>query len=110
MMQYLLIETRTAWEDPAVEDFLAMADGLVGAGNTVDLFLVQNAVLMARQGAVASLARLLTKPGETVWVDEFALAARGLDQQDLAAGIYAAGMNKLVQLLATPGCKAIWHG
>jgi sulfur relay (sulfurtransferase) complex TusBCD TusD component (DsrE family) len=108
-MRYLLVETRTAWEDPAVEDFLALADGLAGTGGTVDLFLVQNAVLMARRGAAAGLDRLLEGPGKTVWVDDFAMAARGLSREALADGTRPADIGMLVQLLASPGCKAIWH-
>lgn len=110
MSTYLLIETRTARDGQEVLDFLDMAKALATSNNVVDLFLIQNAVLMARTDAEQRIAELLASPlGINVWVDEFSLASRSLDAAHLLAGIKVGTMQHLVRALVQPGCKPIWH-
>jgi len=50
MAKYLLIESRDPFEYGDVDYFCNMAGDLASAGNDVTLFLIQNGVLMCRQG------------------------------------------------------------
>jgi len=110
MAQYLLIESRDPYEygDPA--QFATLAQDLAGAGNQVTFFLVQNGVLASRKGAKADALRSLTGTrGMTVLADEFSLRERGIWRDKLADGVETAGIDQLVDLLITDGCKAVWH-
>jgi predicted peroxiredoxin len=109
MTPYLLIETRTASESKEVADFLVLAAALADAGSPVDLFLIQNGVLMAFAGVEPQLAELLSQPGLTVWVDDFSLASRAATNQALLGGVRVGGAATLVELLTRPGCKPTWH-
>jgi predicted peroxiredoxin len=108
MALYLLIETRSLWESPEVGGFFELATELARASHQVDLFLVQNAVLMAR-AADAPLRRLIDELGVPVWVDDFSLATRAIDPTTVASGTTVTGIDRLVDLLTRPGCKPIWH-
>lgn len=109
MNPYLLIETRSSWESADVGDFLEVAGRLGEHGHSVDLFLIQNGVLLARDGADQHLAGLLSKPGLRVWADDFSMASRSLRPAELLEGITATGIATLVELLTRTGVKAIWH-
>ncbi len=108
MARYLLIETRTTWDSGGVRDFLALAEGLAEAGASVDLFLIQNGVLMAYPGVEPLVERLLRCPGLTIWVDDFSLATRRLASEPVE-GLRIAGIEALVDLMAQPGSKPVWH-
>jgi predicted peroxiredoxin len=108
MSPYLLIETRSHLESPEVEDFVDLAARLGEDGHRVDLFLVQNGVLLAG-GDCARLAEALRRPGVHVWADEFSIASRSLRPAELLEGVRVAGMDTLVELLVRPQGKAIWH-
>lgn len=109
MSVYLLIETRSAWESQEVYDFFKLATQLGEDGHTVDLFLIQNGVLMARANAEPCVIELITKQKVSVLADDFSLTNRSLKPTDLTEGIQITGMPTLVKLLARPGCKPIWH-
>jgi predicted peroxiredoxin len=106
---YLLIETRSSWESAEVGDFLDVAGRLNEHGHPVDLFLIQNGVLLARTGAHPQLAALLSQPGLRIWADDFSMASRSLQPAELLDGIRAAGIGTLVDLLTRTSVKAIWH-
>ena len=111
MAGYLLIESRDPFDSSDVANFLALAEGLSKAGNTVTLFLVQNGVLPARHGArSATLAALAALAGNGVEVlaDAFSLQERGISANRLLPGIKAAPLDIVVDRLAD-GCKALWH-
>ncbi len=108
MSLYLLIETRTMRESNQVGDFLALAKTLADAGNSVDLFLIQNGVLMAYAHIERRIEELLRQPTLTVWADDFSLQSRSLSRE-LLGGVRVAGADMLVRLLTRPGCKPIWH-
>jgi predicted peroxiredoxin len=108
MSPYLLIETRSHLESPEVEDFVDLASRLGEHGHRVDLFLVQNGVLLAG-GGCPRLAEALRRPGLHVWADDFSIASRSLRPAELLAGVRVTGMSTLVDLLVRPEGKAIWH-
>lgn len=108
MSRYLVVETRSRWESSEVGGLLDLVRGLSEASR-VDLFLIQNAVLMARAGAEPGLDALVDEPNVQVWADDFSLDCRGLGAESLNPGVRRAGADALVELLARPGCKPIWH-
>jgi predicted peroxiredoxin len=109
MPPYLLIETRTLWESAEVADFLALAGSLAKAGNIVDLFLIQNGVLMAFADVESQLVELLDQPGLSIWADDFSLASRSAPHRTLLDGVRIGTAATLVELLTQPGCKPTWH-
>jgi len=109
MSVYLLIETRSTYESQEVGDFLNLAAQLGEDGHTVDLFLIQNGVLMAQANAEPRLSSLISKGIVSVYSDDFSLTNRSLKPTDLIKGIEIVGMARLVKLLTRPDCKPIWH-
>jgi predicted peroxiredoxin len=106
---YLLIESRATAETPDVAGFLAFATGLADRGHPVDLYLVQNAALMAGRHVEPLLDKLCGRDGVAVWVDDASLASRLGPRAPLAAGVRVAPMAQLVRLLMRPGCTPVWH-
>jgi predicted peroxiredoxin len=106
---YVFIESRDPF-DSADTGFVAdTAAALRQRGRSVTVFLVQNGVLSTRGRARRSQVERLTGAGVAVLADEFSLAERGIEAAELAAGVRASGIETLVDLLAQPGTKAIWH-
>jgi len=106
---YLLVETRSDRESLEVAGFLETAARLTDDGHAVELFLVQNAVLLARRGASPELEALIARAGVRVFVDGFSAAARGLPPASVLPGVETAGMDTLVDRLVADGVKPIWH-
>ena len=110
MASYLYIESRDPFESRDVEEGYRLAAELAAKGTPVTLFLVQNGVLAARQGARAGqFAELATSPDVTVMADTFALQERGIAPDALTPGVQTADIDTLVDLLLVDGQKAIWH-
>ena len=111
MGSYLLIESRDPYQYADASSFCQIATDLAKAGNQVTVFLVQNGVLPARQGAANSpIAQLHQQaPAVTVLADDFALRERAIPANHLISGVSASPLDKLVDLLADPDTKAIWH-
>jgi sulfur relay (sulfurtransferase) complex TusBCD TusD component (DsrE family) len=107
---YLVIESQDPFEFRDVEEGYRLVADLAARGGPVTLFLLQNGVLAARQGARAGqFAALFTTPGVTVLADTFALQERGIPPTALVPGVRPADMDTLVELLMADGQKAIWH-
>ena len=107
--QYVFIESRDPF-DSADTGFVAdTATALRQRGRSVTVFPVQNGVLSARAGARGSHVARLAGAGVAVLADEFSLAERGIEAAELPAGVRASGIEALVDLLAQPGTKALWH-
>jgi intracellular sulfur oxidation DsrE/DsrF family protein len=107
--RYVFVESRDPF-DSADTGFVAdAATGLRQRGNPVTVFLVQNGVLTTRTGARGSQIPRLTAAGVTVLADDFSLRERGIEPPELAAGVRAAPIEALVDLLTETGTKAIWH-
>src|ERR1017187_10262908 len=99
MSAFVLIESRCAAEASEGRGFLETAAQLSGAGHEVDLFLIQNGVLLAVRGVDSCLAALPNHHHIFVWADNFSLQTRGVDTSELAPGIRVAGMQELMKLL-----------
>ena len=111
MADYLLVESRDPFEYADASYFYQMAEDLCKAGNNVTFFLVQNGVLMARQGiANDAVARLrAAAPAVKILADDFSLRERAISPDKLAQGVTPAAVDDLVDMLAQPGVKAVWH-
>ncbi len=111
MAKYLLIESRDPYQYAETGAFYQVAADLAAAGNEVTFFLVQNGVFPARQGASNSpVAQLHSKaPCVNVVADGFSLQERAIVGDRLAEGVKVAPIDDLVDLLAEPDVKAIWH-
>jgi predicted peroxiredoxin len=108
MKRYLLIESRSAFETPCALHHFALAEALVREGNKVEILLVQNGVLPARQSAKADGLAAAIQAGITVWADEFALKERALAQAQLRKGVKAAPIGTVIDRMAD-GWNVIWH-
>jgi len=106
MAGYLLIESRDPFESNDVGYYYGLARGLMGVGNQVTLFLVQNAVLAARPSAQAPQLRELIDAGIKVLADDFALKERGITK--LLDGVEIAPIETVVNHLEA-GHKTLWH-
>ncbi|MDE2802919.1 MAG: DsrE family protein [Chloroflexota bacterium] len=111
MADYLLVESRDPFEYADTSYFYQMAEDLCKAGNNVTFFLVQNGVLMARKGiSNDAVARLRSAaPAVKILADDFSLRERAISADKLADGVTSVGVDQLVDLLAEPGVKAVWH-
>ncbi len=111
MASYLLIESRDPFEYADSASFYQVAADLAKAGNQVTFFLVQNGVLPARRGAARSPVAKLRKdaPSVSILADDFSLRERAITQDRLAAGVSSSPIDRLVDLLADPNTKAVWH-
>ena len=111
MADYLLVESRDPFEYADTSYFYQMAEDLCRAGNNVTFFLVQNGVLMARKGITNdAVARLRSAaPAVKILADDFSLRERAISSDKLADGVASAGVDDLVDMLAQPGVKAVWH-
>ena len=110
MPSYLFIESRDPFETRDVEEGYRLLAELAAQNTPVTLFLVQNGVLVARQGAHAEqFAALAANPGVQVLADTFALQERGIPTNALLPGVQATDIDALVDLLMVDGQKAIWH-
>lgn len=108
MAKYLLIESRDPLESRDSDHWYELARDLRAAGNEVTVFLVQNAVLAARDGArCADLDKLLQSDVE-VLADEFSLHERGVSPARVVGGVKPAPLDVVVDRLAD-GCRAMWH-
>ena len=106
MAKYTIIESRDPHEG---DDFARrLAPSLAAAGDEVAIFLVDNGVFAARQGAADAWLESLRSAGVQVLADEFALDERGISGEVLAEGITPTNLDTLVDHLAE-GRKTFWH-
>jgi hypothetical protein len=108
MKNMMIIETR----DPlAVRDFDWSADLLIGMRQTgvpCTLLLTENGVFGARASArVECLSRLLDA-GVDVFVDSFALAERGIGDEDLGDRLICGDLGAVIDRLVA-GASVLWR-
>ena len=108
MARYLLIESRDPFDSNDTPFWSDLAVQLAAAKNEVTLFLVQNGVLPARQGARKGDLTRLADAGLRVLADSFSLKERGIDEKRLASGINAAPLYVVLDALAE-GVNVMWH-
>lgn len=110
MARYVMVETRDPFESRDVTNFYDLATQLADKGETVTLFLVQNAVLATRSAAPDNpLSSVLSKKVD-VLADAFSLRERGIADAERSDGVKTAGMDELVDLaLGEAGTRVMWH-
>ena len=111
MSRYLLIESRDPFEYGDARYMYDLAGELVGRGNDVTLYLLQNGVLTVRQGVKGNPLASLPEGSAKVKVlaDDFSLRERGIATSALAAGVQVSNVDNLVDLLVQEGTKILWH-
>src|SRR5262249_11902892 len=110
MPSYLFVESCDPFESRDVEEGYRLVTELAAQHIPVTLFLVQNGVLVARQGSRASqFTALVANPGVTVLSDSLGLQGRGMSLDGLVPGVQAWDIDTLVDLPMADGQKAIWH-
>jgi hypothetical protein len=108
MAKYLFIESRDPFESADWQGQIDLIRGVRERGHETLLFLVQNGVLAARQGArYGDKLTALAQVGVQVLGDRFSLRERAIEQ--IQPGVQAAEIGALVGLLLEPETKAIWH-
>lgn len=107
MTTYVLIESRDPFESRDTEFVEQTAIALKERGHAVAVFLVQNGVFAARK--TTGRLRRLAEAGVTLLADDFSLHERGIQPDELAPGIEASGIERLVTAIAQANTKAIWH-
>jgi predicted peroxiredoxin len=108
MDKYLLIESRDPFETQDAAYYYELETNLAKAGNTVTLFLVQNGVFPARQGAKSHLLAAVAAAGVEVLVDEYSLRERGIAAERLVSGVKPAPLDVVIDHLAE-GRKSLFH-
>jgi len=108
MDRYLFIESLDPFESNDVGHYWELAAGLAREGRRVTVFLVQNGVLAARDGAGNRLAGALVDHGVEVLADEFSLRERAIAPGRLAPGVQPAPLDIVIDRLAE-GWKTLWH-
>ncbi|MBX5484597.1 MAG: DsrE family protein [Myxococcaceae bacterium] len=109
MSKFLFIESQDPLEDRGAEAYLGYALELARQKHPVTVFLVENAALAARRGAQVPVRDALREAGATLQVDELALRERGIGAERLAPGVQQGTIDQLVDLVADPETRAIWH-
>jgi sulfur relay (sulfurtransferase) DsrF/TusC family protein len=108
MANYLFISSRDPYESSDSADLLDLVRNVKARNNSATLFLVQNGVVGARQGARHNdRYQRLAQAGVPVLADAFSLRERAVGK--LADGIKVANIDRLVDLLVEPDIKAIWR-
>jgi predicted peroxiredoxin len=109
MTHYLFIESRDPFTSNDTPFIVETAVALQRRGHSVSVFLVQNGTLAARQRAAGSRLPHLIAEGVQLLADDFSLRERGIEAAELVDGIQSATLDTLVELLAQPDTKALWH-
>jgi predicted peroxiredoxin len=108
MGKFVLIESNDSFQSKAVDGFVRLAADLAALGHEVTLFLVQNAVLMARRGIPTEPLRAASAAGVAVLADDFSLRERGIAAERMVEYVAADGIDAIVEKLAA-GHKTFWH-
>ena len=106
---YVFIESRDPFDSTDTSFVMDTAAALRQRGRPVTVFLVQNGVLATRAGARGAHVARLAGAGVSVLADDFSLAERGIEADELDADARPCGIEALVDLLVQPGTKAVWH-
>ena len=107
MSDYLLIESRSPAES-ANAFCHELARQLAAGGHRVTMFLVQNGVLPARQGAKGKEIEETSKAGVTVLADDFSLRERSIGIDQLVSGVTPSPLEAVIDCMSQ-GYKTVWH-
>jgi predicted peroxiredoxin len=109
MNHYVFIESRDPFESRDIQFVVETTAALRRRGNAVTVFFVQNGVFAARKTARNPGLTQLSQAGIRLLADDFSLCERGIQASELLAGVELSTIEALVDLLARPRSKAIWH-
>jgi len=109
MGTYLLIESRDPFDSADVERMYELAAGLAEHADEVTVYLVQNGVMPVRAASPASARVRELAARATVLADDFSLRERGITDDEITEGVRPVPIEVLVDLLAEPGRKVMWH-
>jgi predicted peroxiredoxin len=107
MAGYVFIAARDPWEGAEGLRVFELAGSLAETRDAVTVYLTENAALAARADAGEQVLSPLIAAGVTVVVDPFALQERGISRDRMVAGVIAAPIEHLVDLLAEGG-PSMW--
>jgi len=106
---FLLVETHSPHESNG-DEFIELARSLLRSGALVQLHLMQNAVIWLQQQPQSLRALSAEFSGRLyLTVDELSLDLRGLSRSVPLAGVTRQGAVALVEQMARPGVKTLWH-
>lgn len=108
MSHYVIIESREPDDSFGDDEFTDWVAELIKLGHTATVFLTQNAVIAARKGCVynAGVSRL-QEADARVLVDGFYATEKSIDSY--AAGVEAAEMDRVVDLILSDDARPVWH-
>lgn len=108
MSQYLFIQSQDPFTSARTFAHCDLARRLVGSGHKVSILLVQNAVLIARQGTRHMSFDSLPDYGITLSADQFSLRQREIPTDQLKKGISPVDLSVVIDAMLN-GCKVIWN-
>lgn len=105
MAKYFLIESRSPFDSPEVENNYQLALDLANNGNEVTLFLVENGVFVTRKNTnIESLDKL---SNVTILAEDFSLRERGIMAEEIKDNIKIAEISAVPEAMAN-GAKTMW--
>ena len=107
MAGYVFIAARDPWEGTEGLRVFELAGSLAETRDAVTVYLTENGALAARAEAGERVLSPLIAAGVNVLVDPFALQERGISRDRMVAGVVAAPIEELVDLLAS-GVPSMW--
>ncbi|EKF73015.1 DsrE/DsrF family oxidoreductase family protein [Alcanivorax hongdengensis A-11-3] len=108
MSNYLFIQSQDPFTEVRTEHQFALAGQLFDAGHNVQILLVQNGVIPARQGARSQHLDQLIEWGVPVLADDFSLQQRQISDDDLKDNIAVDSVDSVIDALLD-GHKVIWN-
>jgi hypothetical protein len=108
MKQYLIVETRDPSDSRDHDWMVRLAGDLKQAGAPATIFLAENGVFAARNGAAAEAVQAALKAGCTILADRYALRERGIRDADIAKGVKTAELDVVLDALEA-GVSVMWR-
>lgn len=108
MKQIMVVETRDPLATPDVESLAQLVTDLQHQGVHCAMLLAENGVLGARRSAAAQVLPGVAGKGVELFADRFALAERGIAEDELAESIIPAEIGIVVDRLVS-GASVIWR-
>lgn len=108
MSRYVIVTSRDLHEYASSPYILELAGSLKNRGHEVTLYLIENGVLAARQGAqLGRRLSELSRAGVAILAEDISAKARGIEQ--LAEGVRLSNMDELADLIVDGCDKVIWY-
>lgn len=108
MANYLFIESRDPFTDRTLRDHLQLMEELAVDKHQVDLYLVQDAVLLGRRDVGTGELETLAERGVRVHADDFSLLQRGVDEAEIKPFCSVSPISRVVEALELE-YKVIWN-